>query len=201
MEWTPGSYCATARFFCSTWYPTASAWLVHERWRTSTVQELVEDPEGIAGSLANAGRDVFVRPDSPLKPFSGRVCNLRRLSLKVLDFGLYYEDPRTPVIVAPVPQIGQEWRFVVVKGRIVAGSKYAASTRTALTGVSAAALRLASLVAADLPVPEDVYVLDVCETLGGLRLLEINPFSGADMYGCDAEAIVEAVACLAFAQT
>ena len=43
----------------------------------------------------------------------------------------------------------------------------------------------------------DVYVLDVCESDGRLRLLELNPFSGADLYACDAESVVSAVARIA----
>ena len=48
-------------------------------------------------------------------------------------------------------------------------------------------------VAARLRAPDPVFVLDVCESDTGLHLLEINPFSGADLYGCDRAALVQAV--------
>ena len=35
--------------------------------------------------------------------------------------------------------------------------------------------------------------MDVCECEGALWLLELNPFSGADLYACDPAAIVEHV--------
>ena len=38
--------------------------------------------------------------------------------------------------------------------------------------------------------PELVCVLDICETLNGLRLLELNPFGGADLYAYARPAIV-----------
>jgi hypothetical protein len=38
-----------------------------------------------------------------------------------------------------------------------------------------------------------VYVLDVCESEGRLHLLDLGPFSGADLYACDREAVVWAV--------
>jgi hypothetical protein len=44
-----------------------------------------------------------------------------------------------------------------------------------------------------MPAPADVYVLDVCESDGDLRLIEINPFGGADLYACDAISVVRAV--------
>lgn len=42
--------------------------------------------------------------------------------------------------------------------------------------------------------PEPIYVLDVCLSESGLKLLELNPFSGADLYACDADAVVRTVA-------
>ena len=41
--------------------------------------------------------------------------------------------------------------------------------------------------------PDPVYVLDVCEADTGLRLLELNPFSGADLYACSGSEIVRHV--------
>ncbi len=54
--------------------------------------------------------------------------------------------------------------------------------------------RFAAHIAAALEPPEPVYVLDVCECDGELHLLELNPFSGADLYDCDLDTIVRAVA-------
>jgi hypothetical protein len=48
-------------------------------------------------------------------------------------------------------------------------------------------------VAPRLPQLDPVFVVDVCETRSGLRLLEHNPFSGADLYNCDRPAVVQAV--------
>ena len=39
-----------------------------------------------------------------------------------------------------------------------------------------------------------VYVMDVARTDGGYAVLELNPFSGADLYACDRARIVAAVA-------
>jgi hypothetical protein len=38
--------------------------------------------------------------------------------------------------------------------------------------------------------------LDVCVADTGLRLLELNPFSGADLYGCSGADIVRRVAAI-----
>ncbi|MEM6468488.1 MAG: hypothetical protein AAF802_02885 [Planctomycetota bacterium] len=41
--------------------------------------------------------------------------------------------------------------------------------------------------------PCPVFVLDICQVSDEYRLIELNPFGGADLYGCDSNAIVQAV--------
>ena len=55
------------------------------------------------------------------------------------------------------------------------------------------AWNFAQSVASSVPAPAVAYVLDVCESNGNLRLLELNPFGGADLYACNADAIVRAL--------
>ena len=40
---------------------------------------------------------------------------------------------------------------------------------------------------------DSVYIIDVCESGDRLYLVEMNPFSGADLYCCDTERIIEAI--------
>lgn len=189
LSWSPGALCTTANFACHVWWPVLADLLVSEDHELSTVQELVSH-----GPPASFGDRVFVRPDSALKPFSGRVLARTEISLRSLDHGFYYDDLDLPVLTTPVTRIGSEWRFVVVDGEPVAGSRYQAADRSGageITGgdpvwqfAAAAASRYR---------PDPVFVLDVCETPVGLRVLELNPFSGADLYDCDRDAVVEAV--------
>jgi ATP-grasp domain-containing protein len=161
-------------------------WLLHRDWRVLPARELVESPDEVLESV-HATDTVFVRPDSPLKPFAGRVLPRGRITLAGLDHGFYYDDVEIPVVVAPTRSVRAEWRFVVVESVVVAGSRYVADGRTALPDdPTGAPWQFAADVAARLPAPEPVYVLDVCEADGRLWLLELNPFSGADLYGCSA---------------
>lgn len=197
LPWRPGAFCHTHAFHCSAWYPQAERWLVHREWTVLPASRLVADPSAEAARVGS-GAEVFVRPDSPLKPFSGRVLPVRDITLAALDHGYYFDDPHLAVVVAAKRAVGREWRYVVVDRRVVAGSRYAADGRTALpddpTGEPWA---FAAAVAAELTPPEPVYVLDICEDAGELRLLELNPFSGADLYACDATAVVTAVSAAA----
>lgn len=192
LPWRPGAYCKTDAFRCSSWYPAAREWLVHERWRLLPASRFVSDADAVLNEFES--QRVFVRPDSPLKPFAGRVLAREKISLAALDHGFYFDDPDLAVIVAPIRSIGREWRYVVVDQRVIAGSAYAADGRSALPDdPNGAPWQFAEKVARSIEPPEDVYVLDVCEADGALKLLELNPFSGADLYACNAKDVVIAV--------
>jgi hypothetical protein len=97
-------------------------------------------------------------------------------------------------VVAPVRSVEREWRYVICDGEVVAGSAYSPATRTAMPDdPGGPPWAFASEVAASLPAPEEVFILDLCQASEGLRLLELNPFSGADLYACDRHAIVRRV--------
>jgi hypothetical protein len=197
FPWKPGAFCDTARFRCSSWYPQAKSLLLHQRYQILPVNELVADPPAIAASLG-AADSVFVRPDSPLKPFSGRVVRVDSLSLRALDFGFYFDNETLPVVVAPVRAVSREWRYVIVNGAVIAGSAYEAASRTAVSDTPhRESWQFAERVAQSIPAPEPAYVLDICESDGRMHVLELNPFSGADLYACDRPAIVNAVSRLA----
>lgn len=193
--WSPGAWCDAARLRCTAWYPAATRWRLNERYALTTVRALCEQPLAIAGQLGLGLREVFVRPDDALKSFSGRVVALEGLTPARLDHGAYYDDLELPIVIAPVTQVHEEWRFVVVAGEVVASSGYEAPRRQATAAtVPAEARALAEEIAGALPPPDAAYVLDVARTSAGLRLVELNPLSGSDLYGCDGDAIVAAVA-------
>ena len=190
LAWTPGAFCSTARFACSSWWPAVADQLVADRYLITTVSHLVA-----AGPPIDFGARVFVRPDSPLKPFSGRVLDSGGVTLQALDHGYYYDDEDLPVVVMPAVKIGDEWRLIAAGGGIAAGSGYVADGRTGSEpiGPTHPAWGYAASLLERIPTPDPIFVLDVCETESGLRLLELNPFSGADLYACDREAVVSSV--------
>lgn len=193
-RWSPGAYCAVERLRCSAWFARAERWRLNDRYVTTTVRELCERPWEVVRPLGEEIGEVFVRPDSPLKPFSGRVVAIEGLTPATLDHGFYYEDLELPIVVAPVTTVHEEWRFVVVDGVVVASSGYRAEDRGAVeVVVPEAAKGLAETIATELPAPERAYVLDVGRTDAGMRLVELNPFSGSDLYACERAAIVAAM--------
>lgn len=193
FTWTPGAFCNTEKFSASQTIPLLGEHAVHQSWHCLSVGELVAAPDHALDRL-NSPAEFFVRPDSPLKPFSGRVLKADSVTLRALDFGFYYEEESLPVVIAPVRQIGREWRFVVVNGTVVAGCGYESTGRVGIDGNDLEKpRRFAQTVAAQIQSPERVYVLDVCEADGELRVMELNPFSGADLYSCNRRDVVDTV--------
>lgn len=113
LPWSPGAFCNTEAFQCSSWYSYARDWLVHPKWVFTTVRRLVESARSVLEPLGYP-KFIFVRPDSPLKPFSGRVLEADQISYGSLDYGFYYEDIHLPIVVALTVNVEQEWRACLV---------------------------------------------------------------------------------------
>ena len=79
----------------------ASPWLLHQQWKILSANSLVANPDAALRSIG-AVDEVFVRPNSPLKPFAGRVLSRARITLEALDYGFYFDDSEIDVVLTPV---------------------------------------------------------------------------------------------------
>ena len=140
---------------------------------------------------------IFARPDSPFKEFSGRVLPSKNLTSAHFDYGFYHDDINLPIVLAPFKPIEKEFRFICVGNRIVTGCEYVADGRkggrTVISGDKEPAFIFAQKIADEEKIRATAYVIDVCISNGNFYLVEINPFSGADLYHCDAKIIIESI--------
>ena len=149
--------------------------------------------------------EVFFRPDSNLKPFSGK-----KVSKEDFDHwyaqeqDCYSPDPESMVVAAAVQDIGREWRFVVCEGKVIAGSLYKdeGNSRCEPACPGTASWQKAQEAASHQWQPDDMYVVDVAETRGRpalehLKVLEIGSFNCAGLYACPLEPCVQAATELA----
>jgi hypothetical protein len=192
-RWRPGAIGDVEDFRVASYAPRLGPLFANADAVTTTVQELVDDRRALLARLHDPPR-VFVRPDSALKPFAGRVLDATAIDRAALDHGYYYDDDALPILVAPARAIGREWRTVVGEGRVHAGCGYTADRRVSDESLPTMVRELAGQVARGHWQPAPIYIVDVAEVEGELRVLELNPFSGADLYGCDPRAVVDAVA-------
>lgn len=188
-RWTPGAIGDPDRFRCSVYHAHLGPLLANPDSVFTTVRALVDDPAVALKPLGNP-EHVFVRPDSALKPFSGRQLAVSSLSLEALDHGFYYEDEDLPVVVSSAKSIGHEWRFVLAEANVVAGCEYDFARRGRGQDIPTAARTLAEKVASAAWQPAPIYIVDIGDVDGAMKVMELNPFSGADLYECDARTVV-----------
>ena len=196
--WTPGAFATVSHFFCSHYYSHFGRFLLNHDYVMLPYAELPRCKDFLFDTLGR-GERLFVRPDSPLKIFTGLTI-ARSTFDKDYEFMGFYEFPVESLVVVSSPKtITAEWRFVVADGKIVSGSQYVQrGCEVALPATDSSALEFARSVLAVGYQPDPVWVLDVCQTDdGGYHLLEIGGFSFASLYGCDKDAVVQAVSSVA----
>lgn len=157
------------------------------------------DSNVVAFRDARLPEDAFVRPIDDSKYFAGRVfspeefhawqhqvCNLN------LDFGTSL-TPDTMIQVCVPKPIHAEYRFWIVGGRIVTKSLYKRGHRVVYS--PEVDERLDGFVrdaVADWQ-PHRAFVIDVCDTPDGPRIVEINTLNSAGFYAGDVQKIVLAL--------
>jgi hypothetical protein len=132
---------------------------------------------------------VFVRPSGCQKLFTGRVVS-REDFATALAPARY--DPATLVVIAEPRPITREWRLVVEEGSVIAASQYLAHGAIDVApGCPDAARTFAGDVLASVKWrPDEMFMMDLCESEGSLFLLELNSFSCSALYQCDLPIVV-----------
>lgn len=135
----------------------------------------------------------FIRPLNDLKEFTGQVFT----SAEWFDFKRNMREAwGTEITVATPKTVMKEYRFVVVDKQVVGGSLYAEHGNLSLSlNVPNDVSNFVAELAKDW-VPELVFVVDVCETEFGLKVIECNCFNGSDFYAMPALPIVKSVSAL-----
>lgn len=140
--------------------------------------------------------NVFTRPVSETKEFAGQTYNLSTLKIwinKLNDSG-YFEHNDNLAIIAPIQNIGREWRVFVIDNKLVSMCQYALNGKpnqqthvpTEMTTFLEDALKIYS--------PSPCFVVDVAEIFDNnktqLKIVEFNSINSAGFYACDIATIV-----------
>lgn len=198
--WAPGAYATIEHYQCSKYYCHFGEHLLNHRYAMLPFGELRRCQEFLFDALGVGGR-IFVRPDSPLKIFTGQVVSAAGFEADLEYLGFFEFPLETMVVVSPPQAIEREWRFVVADRAVIGGSQYKRDGNNEIhASFDPAALDLAAKVAVNDFQPDRVWIADVCRTADGrYHLLEIGGFSFADLYACDKDAVAAAVSLAALA--
>jgi hypothetical protein len=197
-RWVPGAFCTVENFYWSSYVCVYGKYLLNRDYIMLPFGDLDRCKDFLFRTLGRDDR-VFVRPDSPLKLFTGQIAS-RPTFAADLDFMGFYEFPPNSLVVVSSPRdILAEWRFVVANAKVVAGCQYKNGPDLDLRPqYDENAFGLAEAIASMGYQPDPAWVMDICQTAdGGYHLLEIGGFSFADLYACNKADVVAAVSAAA----
>lgn len=152
--------------------------------------------------LEDDGREWFLRPIDDSKEVAGSVKSageIIRLAEKVLaldeveiPLGSLRHDTRM-MLTQPV-RILQEWRLWVVEGKVVTYSLYKDGSRVVYRHeIEKDALTFGQKMADVNPDYSPAYVIDICRTKQGLKMIETNCLNAAGLYAADIVKLVRAI--------
>lgn len=149
--------------------------------------------------MPNPPEQFFIRPVHDNKSFAG--CTMTWAELAKFQVGVkrVADQPdvtlrlRDRMVLAPLKDIAAEYRFFVIAGRVVTGSRYKdGDIVRSSTEVGVDVLAFAQRCAEHWS-PNAAYTLDIADTVEGLRVLEMTSANSAGFYACDLGQIVDAV--------
>lgn len=128
----------------------------------------------------------FARPAGDTKAFSGQVFMRHSLDSYVADIlgqDLTRLNKETRVVLSPLKTIHQEIRCWVIKGKVITTSQYRIGNRTVYqnTDHELDILEFAQSMV-DLYSPAEAFVLDICRTDLGFRIVEVNCINCSGLY-------------------
>jgi len=196
-KWYPCGWCNLDHMQCTEYYLDYGKYLLNSNYTMMPLQEVIRQKAFILRTFGVNG-EVFIRPNSGFKEFSGRVIKENMFDMKYFDFGFYFNDPSLIVVVSSAKRIEKEWRFVVCDRKAITGSQYKANLEVDIApGYPSEAFALADKIAKENWQPDGMYTVDICESDGNFYLLEINSFSCSGLYDCDLDIIAEEASKLA----
>lgn len=192
-NYIPGVYFKQKAYYCNNYYPYYGSYLLNSNYIMLPYGELRRQKEFLYDKLGQE-RTIFIRPNSGNKIFTGTLVYKEHFDKDITRMGFYDVDPSELCVVAEPINIQAEWRFVIVKNKVVDGSLYKENN---IVGSVHTYPQEAYLLASKLCKyynPDIAYCMDICRTNGGnYKLLEIGCFSCCGLYACDRKKVVEAV--------
>ena len=187
-RWRPGAFFDDDAFQFTRTLEHYGDHCLNSDARVMTMADLASDPRPDSTRL-------FVRPIADLKEFAGTEFELGeyRAWFARLNEGGFELGPGTAVISASIKPIEHEWRLFVVDDRVVAGSHYRADGVLQVTPEVPPEVAAFGESMATIWSPAPVFVIDVAQAAGHLRVIEINGFNSSGFYASNIHVIVDAV--------
>lgn len=192
LNLNPGSFCNFAALRYNAYAPHLKNLILNYPYYIVSWGDFLKDQQFYYLTKAEINA-MFVRPNSSKKIFDGTVAYQESY---MKDFGIQLElsgDKNTKIVISTPKNILEEWRFFVCKGEVITGSRvYKDGVLNIDDNVDPNAWSLA-LKASYYYQPDPIFVIDICKTLKGYYVVELNAFSCSGIYACDTDKIVKKV--------
>ena len=140
----------------------------------------------------------FIRPCEDTKLFTGQVMEWDEFSEwqgKVIDLKETYTelDGDSMILVSEARKIYEEYRFIIVDGKVITGSLYKSGDAPMQKECTDPEVIGYAQFIADIWCPERAFALDICKADGKYYVLEMGCMNAAGLYHCDIQKIVMAI--------
>lgn len=202
----PGVFMTIDNYECYKYYGRYGDNLLNSEYVMMGLNDVVRNKWGIIYKLFPANYTspnykLFIRPSNGYKSFPGQLIDFHNIEddISVLKQSYGGLEDDILVLVSAVQELTNEYRFIVIDGEVVTGSMYMDKKNMGTfkpyydKPIKSGKAYNFAVEMAKLYQPDKAFTIDVCRTsYGDYRLLEINSFNCASMYGCDFDKIVEA---------
>lgn len=191
IDLSPGAIFSYGAYDCLRYYKYLHTLLLNSDYKILPFYSLKHKMDEIYGEE----RDIFIRPNSPNKPFTGQVIGKERFveTIDKLSWDKDLQDDELCFISAAT-NIRQEYRCVVTKDGFLTGSLYRDGTvHKTSEEVPEEVIELATRTSR-MYLPDPIYLVDIGTFTGRPpKVIEIGPIACAGLYDCDRDKIVRAI--------
>jgi hypothetical protein len=146
-----------------------------------------------------SGEEMFIRPTDDSKHFAGKIMEAdefadwqRNVCVLNLDYGNSLTSDTLIQVTRP-KKIHAEYRCWVINGKIVTISRYKLGQHVLyhnFDNSNGDEVRAYAQKMVDIWQPHDAFVIDVCETPEGMKIVEVNTLNSCGFYACDMQKLV-----------
>lgn len=183
-------WCDLPKFECSHYYSYLGKHLINNKYIMMPLKEVLRQKDMIGDLLSEDGQ-IFIRPSSGFKTFTGNLLNIAHIETEISSLICCEQDYENLVILTSPKIIIKEWRFFIIDNVAVAASQYHQDGKFKTSpNVPDYVWDYAKSLSKEWK-PESAYVIDIGLTSGqSLGLVEINSLSCSGMYDCNKKDII-----------
>lgn len=187
----PSVFITFDNYECYKYYSKFGEYLLNNKYLLLGYDDILRNISNIKYYFNNLYEidKIFIRSSDGIKSIPGQIVNINEICKLKFDNVL--------TLISDVKEITEEYRFVVVDGKLITGCKYLDEFNMKTLepyydkicdeqDVIDFATKMI-----DLYQPDKAYTIDICRCDNKLKILEINSFNSASLYGCDLNLVVK----------